>query len=129
MENTYGAHNYKPIPVVISEAEGIWVTDPEGITFDTDNGHLYIVGRPNNLLAHVTTAGTLVRMLDISAANARSRIAPSGRCSSSNTKSLSVHNPLSRVRNVSRPLSQWPRFSASNISREVGAAANSASTA
>ncbi len=30
MENTYGAHNYKPIPVVISEAEGIWVKDPEG---------------------------------------------------------------------------------------------------
>ncbi len=30
MESTYGAHNYHPIPVVISKAEGIWVWDPEG---------------------------------------------------------------------------------------------------
>jgi ornithine--oxo-acid transaminase len=30
LENEYGAHNYKPIKVVISEAEGIWVKDPEG---------------------------------------------------------------------------------------------------
>jgi len=29
-DNTYGAHNYHPLPVVISEAEGVWVTDPEG---------------------------------------------------------------------------------------------------
>ena len=27
---TYGAHNYKPLPVVISRAEGVWVWDPEG---------------------------------------------------------------------------------------------------
>lgn len=26
----YGARNYKPLPIVISQAEGIWVTDPEG---------------------------------------------------------------------------------------------------
>jgi len=26
----YGTHNYKPLPVVISRAEGIWVWDPEG---------------------------------------------------------------------------------------------------
>ena len=26
----YGAPNYKPLPIVISEADGIWVTDPEG---------------------------------------------------------------------------------------------------
>ena len=30
MESTYGAHNYHPLPVVISKAEGIWVEDPEG---------------------------------------------------------------------------------------------------
>ena len=30
LENTYGAHNYHPIPVVISKAEGVWVWDPEG---------------------------------------------------------------------------------------------------
>ncbi len=28
--NRYGAHNYRPLPVVISEAEGVWVRDPEG---------------------------------------------------------------------------------------------------
>ncbi|MHC8522946.1 ornithine--oxo-acid transaminase [Rossellomorea marisflavi] len=26
----YGARNYHPLPIVISEAEGVWVTDPEG---------------------------------------------------------------------------------------------------
>lgn len=26
----FGAHNYHPLPIVISEAEGIWVKDPEG---------------------------------------------------------------------------------------------------
>ena len=30
IESTYGAHNYHPIPVVISKAEGVWVWDPEG---------------------------------------------------------------------------------------------------
>ncbi len=30
LEATYGAKNYKPIPVVISKAEGAWVWDPEG---------------------------------------------------------------------------------------------------
>jgi ornithine--oxo-acid transaminase len=30
MESTYGAHNYHPIPVVISKARGVWVWDPEG---------------------------------------------------------------------------------------------------
>jgi ornithine--oxo-acid transaminase len=29
LENEYGAHNYHPIPVVISRAEGVWVWDPE----------------------------------------------------------------------------------------------------
>lgn len=30
MEHQYGAHNYHPLEVVISKAEGIWVEDPEG---------------------------------------------------------------------------------------------------
>jgi len=30
MEMTYGAHNYHPLEVVISKAEGVWVWDPEG---------------------------------------------------------------------------------------------------
>jgi ornithine--oxo-acid transaminase len=30
LEKQYGAKNYKPIPVVISKAKGVWVWDPEG---------------------------------------------------------------------------------------------------
>lgn len=30
LEERYGAHNYKPIPVVIERAEGVWVWDVEG---------------------------------------------------------------------------------------------------
>lgn len=30
LEDQYGAHNYHPLPVVISEAEGVYVWDPEG---------------------------------------------------------------------------------------------------
>ncbi|AQR76888.1 ornithine--oxo-acid transaminase [Paenibacillus larvae] len=30
MNERYGAHNYHPLPIVISNAEGVWVSDPEG---------------------------------------------------------------------------------------------------
>ena len=30
LENTWGAHNYHPLPVVITKAEGVWVWDVEG---------------------------------------------------------------------------------------------------
>jgi len=30
LEKEHGAHNYHPIPVVISRAKGVWVRDPEG---------------------------------------------------------------------------------------------------
>ena len=30
MTEQYGAHNYHPLPIVIAEAEGVWVKDPEG---------------------------------------------------------------------------------------------------
>ena len=29
----FGAHNYHPLPIVISQAEGVWVKDPEGNTY------------------------------------------------------------------------------------------------
>ncbi|MGM9927897.1 MAG: ornithine--oxo-acid transaminase [Bacillus sp. (in: firmicutes)] len=29
----YGAHNYYPLPIVISEAEGVWVKNPEGMVY------------------------------------------------------------------------------------------------
>lgn len=30
LEKTYGAHNYHPLPVVVSKAKGVWVWDVEG---------------------------------------------------------------------------------------------------
>lgn len=30
LEKRYGAHNYHPLPVVISRAKGVWVWDPQG---------------------------------------------------------------------------------------------------
>src|SRR3990172_1426373 len=30
LENEYGAHNYKPLDIVISKAQGVWVEDAEG---------------------------------------------------------------------------------------------------
>ena len=30
LENRYGAHNYRPLDVVIERAEGVWVYDVEG---------------------------------------------------------------------------------------------------
>lgn len=30
LSERYGAHNYHPLPIVIEEAQGVWVTDPEG---------------------------------------------------------------------------------------------------
>lgn len=30
LESQYGAHNYHPLPVVIAEAKGVKVKDPEG---------------------------------------------------------------------------------------------------
>lgn len=30
LENKYGAHNYHPLPVVLSKGEGVFVWDPEG---------------------------------------------------------------------------------------------------
>ena len=49
---------------------GIGITDPEGIAYETDSGHLYVIGQPPFLLAHITTSGTLLRTIDVSAANA-----------------------------------------------------------
>ncbi len=47
----------------------IGITDPEGIAYDTDFGHLYIVGQPKRTVAHVSIDGVLQRLIDISAAN------------------------------------------------------------
>ncbi|MBD3616384.1 MAG: ornithine--oxo-acid transaminase [Gracilimonas sp.] len=33
LENQYGAHNYHPLPVVLSKGEGVYVWDPEGTRY------------------------------------------------------------------------------------------------
>jgi uncharacterized protein YjiK len=53
------------------DTEGLGLVDPEGIAFDSDFGHLYVVGKPDNLVFHISTTGTVLRTIDISAANSR----------------------------------------------------------
>jgi PKD repeat protein/uncharacterized protein YjiK len=51
------------------DTKSLGLNDPEGVAYDTDYGHLYIVGKPATQVFHVTTTGTLLRTIDISAAN------------------------------------------------------------
>jgi DNA-binding beta-propeller fold protein YncE len=51
------------------DTQSLGCTDPEGITYDTISGNLYVVGNPSDLVFEVTTSGTLVRSIDISDAN------------------------------------------------------------
>ena len=46
------------------------LSDPEGITFNTDNGNLYGVGK-KDVVAEYTTTGSVVQMIDISVASAK----------------------------------------------------------
>jgi hypothetical protein len=48
------------------------VTDPEGIAYSAYTGTLYIAGANRDFLFETTTTGTLVRILDVTAANAKS---------------------------------------------------------
>jgi DNA-binding beta-propeller fold protein YncE len=50
--------------------DSLGVNDPEGIAFNPDTGHLYVVGHPSSIVIEVTPSGALVRILDISAAGA-----------------------------------------------------------
>ena len=52
------------------DTAALGVTDPEGIGYDFVTNRLYIVGKPSADLAEVSTSGSLIRTLDISAANA-----------------------------------------------------------
>ena len=78
-----------------SESQGI--SDPEGITWDADNGYLYVVGEPRNRVAHFTSVGTLIRLIDISAANAR---APAGLSYAPSSQNPSVMNLYITARGV-----------------------------
>jgi PKD repeat protein/uncharacterized protein YjiK len=52
------------------DTNSLGLDDPEGITWDSDFGHLYIVGKPADQVLHVTSTGQLLRTIDVSAANA-----------------------------------------------------------
>jgi len=64
LDDSFGAHNYHPLPVVIAEARGCKVKDPEGRTyFDflsaysaVNQGHLHprIIGAMKEQLERVT---------------------------------------------------------------------------
>jgi uncharacterized protein YjiK len=53
------------------DTSGLGVSDPEGIAYDAAAGQLLVVGKPATQVARVTTSGSLVEMIDISAANAK----------------------------------------------------------
>ena len=50
------------------DTQALGLLDPEGIAFDSDFGHLYVVGKPENLVFHMSTTGMLIRTVSISAA-------------------------------------------------------------
>jgi hypothetical protein len=52
------------------DTASLGVDDPEGVTFDSASGTLFVVGQPATDVAQITTACDLVRVIDISAANA-----------------------------------------------------------
>jgi DNA-binding beta-propeller fold protein YncE len=52
------------------DTESLGIRDPEGVEFDAASGDLYVVGRPADRVAQITTGGVLVRMIDTSEANA-----------------------------------------------------------
>ena len=51
------------------DTSSLGIRDPEGIEFDPDSGLLYILSSRDPLIAETLPNGTLVRYIDISAAN------------------------------------------------------------
>ena len=51
------------------DTNGFGVIDPEGIAVNPDTGNLIVVGRPREKIIELTTTGTIVRTIDISAAH------------------------------------------------------------
>ena len=53
------------------DVNSLGIRDPEGIEFNPDNGHLYVLSHNNGPIAELLLDGTLVQYIDISAANGR----------------------------------------------------------
>ena len=79
------------------------ITDPEGIAFDTDNNMLYIVGEPENLLAHLTTTGSMVRLIDTSEAGADKPAGLAYAPSSLNPSEMNIYIAARGVDNDNHP--------------------------
>ncbi len=47
------------------------VDDPEGLAVNTENGNLYIAGKPDTIVQEITSGGALVQTIDISDAHAK----------------------------------------------------------
>ena len=85
------------------DTAGFGQTDPEGIAFNSDTGNLYIVGRPRNTLFEVTTAGTLVQRIDISAADITNPAGLAYAPSSQNPSEMNIYIAARGVDNNTDP--------------------------
>ena len=85
------------------DTEVLGLLDPEGISFNTDNGHLHIIGEPTNLLYEVTTTGALVRKIDISVTNAKKPAGLAYAPSSINPSEMNIYMVARGVDNDSDP--------------------------
>ncbi len=79
------------------DTASLGVTDPEGITFDSDSGNLYVIGTPRDSLLHVSTGGILVQMIDVSAAHPKQ---PAGLAYAPSSVNPSVMNVYIAARGV-----------------------------
>jgi len=52
------------------DVDALGIQDPEGVEFNTDNGHLYVLGT-NDLIVETTRDGVYIQEFDISPLNAR----------------------------------------------------------
>lgn len=51
------------------DALALGIRDPEGVAFNPDNGHLYVLSGRDFLIAETLTDGTLLRYIDVSGVN------------------------------------------------------------
>jgi len=85
------------------DTEVLGLLDPEGISFNTDNGYLHMIGEPTNLLFEVSTTGTLLRIIDVSVTNARKPAGLAYAPSSINPSEMNIYIVARGVDNDSDP--------------------------
>ena len=71
------------------DTASLGIVDPEGLEYETDTGHLYLIGEPRDQIAHLTTGGVLLRLVDISVTNARE---PAGLAYAPGSQSSSINH-------------------------------------